>query len=179
MGAGGVEIERSGKTITLVFEKPAKQRAMGSLHALMLGGVVCVLLYGAVYAILYLDNGGTTALLFLGCAAFGTWNALDPLLEPEYTTVFDLKARTVTLTESGWSTRVRGPASFDDVAELSTKGGYAASMRCAIVFLTLNDGEQWRLGYDYIWVRPATTSNLPAMIKKLRHDTGLPGRHTD
>jgi hypothetical protein len=28
-------------------------------------------------------------------------------------------------------------------------------------------------------VRPATTSNLPAMIKKLRHDTGLPGRHTD
>jgi hypothetical protein len=137
---------------------------MASLHALVMGGFVLGLLYGAGYAILYApaSRAALVALFFIAGAAFACWNGTSALLEPDYTTVFDLAARTVTLTERSLTRRQRGPVSFDNVAELNATIGYAANRRSVIAVLKLKNGEQWRLGYDYIWVRPASTSNVPA-----------------
>jgi len=85
----------------------------------------------------------------------------------------------VTVTERGWSTIVHGPVPFDAVAGLNTRAGYAASMRCVVIFLSLVDGEEWRLGYDAIWVRPATTSQFRPMIARLRRELGLSGDDSD
>lgn len=181
MGDARLDVLHSDGKITLVFERGPDQRAMASLHALLLGGVIATLLYGAGYAILYLEasRAAMIATFFIGCAAFGAWNAIDPLLEPDYTTVFDLAERTVTVTERGWGAIVHGPVPFDAVAGLNTRAGYAASMRCVAIFLSLVDGEEWRLGYDRIWVRPATTSQFRPMIARLRRELGLHGEDAD
>jgi hypothetical protein len=93
--------------------------------------------------------------------------------------VFDSAARTVTLTESGFSARQRGPVSLDDVAVLNTKVGYAASRRSVIVWLTPKNGEEWRLGHDVIWVRPASANEFRPLIGKLRGELGLGGEDAD
>ncbi len=93
--------------------------------------------------------------------------------------MFDSAARTVTLTESGFSARQRGPVTFDDVAALNTKVGYAASRRSVIVWLKLKNGEECRLGYDAIWVRPASASEFRPLIGKLRGELGLGGEDAD
>jgi len=74
---------------------------------------------------------------------------------------------------------VHGPVPFDAVAGLNTRASYAASMRCVVIFLNLVDGEEWRLGYDAIWVRPATTSQFRPMIARLRRELGLSGDDSD
>lgn len=181
MGDARLDVLHSDGKISLVFERGPNQRAMGTLNALLLGGVITTLLYGAGYAILYLEasRAAMIATFFIGGAAFGAWNAIDPLLEPDYTTVFDPAARTVTVTERGWSTIVHGPVPFDAVAGLNTRAGYAASMRCLIIFLSLVDGEEWRLGYGQIWVRPAISSQFRPMIARLRRELALRGEDTD
>ena len=181
MGDGGLDLLRRDGKIFLVFERAPDQRAMATLHALFMGGLVVALLYGSVYAILYLDPARSALVVpfFLACAAFAGWNGTAPMLEPDYTTEFDCASRSVTVTEQGFSTRQRGPVSLDDVVGLDTRVGYAASRRSVIVWLVLKNGEEWRLGYDAIWVRPSTASAFGAMIAKLRGELGLGGKDTD
>jgi hypothetical protein len=181
MGDGGLDLLRRGDKIILVFERAPDQRASATLLALFMGGLVVALLYAAVYAILHADPAKSAlAVPFLvGCAGFAVWNGTDPLLEPDYTTVFDPAARTVTLTESAWSSRTRGPVLFDDIKALDTRVGYAARRRSVIVWLKLRNGEEWRLGYDAIWVRPATASQFRPLIAKLRAELNLGGEDID
>jgi hypothetical protein len=176
-----MRIDRGDGKITLVFERSPDQRAMTSLHMLIMGGFVVGLLYGAVYGLLYapLSRSLPVALFFIPCAALAAWNGSISLFEPDYTTVFDLAARTVTLTERGGITRQRGPVSFDDVIGVGTRVGAAVSRRSVVAELVLAGGEAWRLGYELIWVRPASTSEIPDMIAHLRELTGLPGGNSD
>lgn len=176
-----MHIERGDGKLTLFFERSADQRAMASLHLLIMGGFVVGLLYGAVYGLLHapLSHSIPVALFFAGAAAFATWNGSTSLLEPDYTTVFDLKARRVTLTESGLLTRQRGPVPFDEITGLDTRVGAAMGRRSVIAELVLAQGEQWRLGYQVIWVRKASSSDIPGVIAQLREATDLPGRDSD
>jgi hypothetical protein len=101
------------------------------------------------------------------------------LLNQDCTTVFDLKARTVTLVKSGLITRTNGPLSFDEIIGLGTRVGFAGRHRSVIAELALADGEQWRLGYELIWLRPVSSSEIPRLIARLRKATGLPGNNAD
>ncbi len=178
MGDGGLDLLRDDGKITLVFERGPDQRAAATLQALFMGGVIFALLCGCVYAILQLDPARSALVvpLFLVCACLAAWNGFEPQLQPDYTTVFDLVARTATLTESSnFSTHQRGPVSFDDIAGLGTRVNYVARRRSVIVWLLLKNGEEWRLGYDAIWVRPASASQFVPMIAKLRGELGLGG----
>jgi hypothetical protein len=65
--------------------------------------------------------------------------------------------------------------SFDDVAGLGTRVNYVLRRRSVIVWLLLKNGEEWRLGHDAIWVRPASASQFVPMIAKLRGELGLGG----
>jgi len=182
MGDGGLDLLRDDGNITLVFERGPDQRATATLHALLMAGITAALLYGAVYMILQADpaQSALMAPVFVGCAGFAVWNGIEPQLQPDYTTVFDLTARTATVTESNsFSTRQRGPASFDDIAGLGTRVGYVVHRRSVIVWLLLKNGEEWRLGHDAIWVRPAAASQFVPMIAKLRGELGLGGGDAD
>src|ERR1700749_4452250 len=110
-----MRIERGDDKITLTFDRPPDQRAMTTLHMLVMGGFVVGLLYGAAYGLIHapLSRSLPVALFFVAYAALAAWNGAVSMFEPDYTTVFDLRARTVTLTESGLVTRQRGPVSFD------------------------------------------------------------------
>ncbi len=181
MGDGGLDLLRRDGKIILVFERGADQRASATLLALFMGGMVAMLVYASVYAILHADPARSALVVpfLVACAGLAIWNAADSMLEPDYTTVFDNAARTVTLTESGFSTRRRGPVSFDAIAALDTRVGYAARRRSVIVWLKLKNGEEWRLGYDAIWVRPATASQFRPLVAKLRGELGLGGEDID
>jgi hypothetical protein len=117
--------------------------------------------------------------LFLGCAALAAWNGFSTLLNGNCVTVFDLKARTVTLVKSGLITRTSGPVSFDEIIGLGTRVGFADRHRSVIAELALANGEQWRLGYELIWMRPVSSSEIPRRIAQLRKATGLPGGNAD
>jgi hypothetical protein len=176
-----MRIEHGDHRVTLFFERPPNLRAMATLHALFMGGFTCFLLFGAVYVLVAgrASNAAGTALLFVACAAFAAWNGATSLLDPDYTAVFDLKARTATLTETSIVTRQRGPVSFDDVVSLGTRVGFASNHRSVIAELTLADGECWRLGYELIRLKPSASSEIPGVIKRLRKATGLAGEHTE
>ena len=181
MGDGGLDLLRRDGKIILVFERAPDQRASATLQALFMGGLVVALLYSAVYAILHADPAKSAlAVPFLiACAGLAVWNGTDPLLEPDYITLFDPVARTATLTESGFSSRTRGPVPFDEISALDTRIGYAVRRRSVIVWLKLKNGEEWRLGYDAIWVRPATVSQFRPLIARLRDELGLSGEDKD
>jgi len=176
-----MRIEHGDHSVTLHYERPPNLRAMATLHGLFMGGFTCFLLVGAVYVLAASrgSNPAGTALLFVACAAFAAWNGATSLLEPDCTSVFDLKARTATLTESSIITRQRGPVSFDDIVSLGTRVGFAGNHRSVIAELTMADGECWRLGYELIRLKPAASSDIPAVIKRLRKATGLAGEHTE
>jgi len=175
-----MDIEHGEGRITLYFERPPNQRAMATLHALLMSGLVCFLLFGAIHLLVAgpASRAGT-ALFFVACAAFAGWNGATSLLDPDYTTIFDLKARTVTVTEASIITRQRGPVSFDDIIALDTRVGFASNHRSVIAELTLANGECWRFGYELIWLRPSASSDIPTQIKRLRKATGLAGEHTE
>ena len=146
-----------------------------------MSGLVVALLYAAVYAILHADpaQSALAVPLFVAGAAFAVWNGPTPCSNRTTPPCLISAARTVTLTESSFSARQRGPVSFDDVAALDTRVGYAASRRSVIVWLKLKNGEEWRLGYDAIWVRPASASEFRPLIAKLRGELGLSGEDAD
>ena len=75
-----------------MFERAPDQRASATLRALFMSGLVVALLYAAVYAILHADPAQSALAVpfFVAGAAFAVWNGTTPLLEPDYTTVFDL-----------------------------------------------------------------------------------------
>jgi hypothetical protein len=175
-----MHIERGDGRVTLYFEQSPNQQAMAGLHALMMGGFVCALLYGAIYRLLHAPASQSlpVALFFVGCAALAAWNGWTSMLEQNYTTVFDLRARTVTLTEGGIITRQRGPVSFDDIVGVGTRVGFAVKHRSVIAELMLASGDQWRVGYELIWLRPASTSEIPDVIADLRKATGLSGSNS-
>jgi len=176
-----MHIEHGEHSVALYYERPPNLRAMATLHALFMGGFTCFLLVGAVYVRVGArgSNPAGTALLFVACAAFAAWNGATSLLEPDCTAVFDLKARTATLTESSIITRQRGPVSFNDIVSLGTRVGFASNHRSVIAELTLADGECWSLGYELIRLKPSASSDIPGVIKRLRKATGLPGAHTE
>jgi hypothetical protein len=182
MGDGGLDLLRSDGKITLVYNRAPDQRAMATLHAPFMAGITAVLLYVAVLMILHADPAQSALMVpvYIGCAGFAVWNGIEPQLQPDYTTVFDLTARTATVTESNsFSTRQRGPVSFDDIAGLGTRVNYVVHRRSVIVWLLLKNGEEWRLGHDAIWVRPAAASQFVPMIAKLRGELGVSGSDAD
>jgi len=182
MGDGGLDLLRRDGKIILVFERGPDQRARATIHSLFMGGITAALLYAAVLVILHTDpaNSALMAPFMVGCAGFAVWNGIEPQLQPDYTTVFDPAARTATVTESGsFSSRQRGPVSFDDVAGLGTRIGYVVNRRSVIVWLLLKNGEEWRLGHDAIWLRQATASQFVPMIAKLRGELGLGGKDAE
>jgi ABC-type xylose transport system permease subunit len=176
-----MRIERGDGKITLYFERSPNQRAMATLHVMIMGGLVLGLLSGAMYGLFFATayNRVSVSLFFIACAGLAAWNGSSSLFDPDYTAVFDLRARTVTLIESGVITHQRGPVSFDDVIGVGTRVGVAASHRSVVAELMLATGEQWRLGYELIRVRPASSSEIPRLIAKLRKLTGLPGGNSD
>ena len=167
--------------MTLYFERSSNQRAMATLHVLIMGGLAVALLCGAVYKLVHAPFSGSlsTALFLVGCAGFAAWNGATSLLDPDYTTVVDLKARTVTVTETSIITRQRGPVSFDDVVGLGMRVGFAQNHRSVIAELGLSNGECWRLGHELIWLRPSSSSDIPGLIRRLRKATGLAGDHME
>jgi hypothetical protein len=182
MGDGGLDLLRDDGKITLVYNRAPDQRAMATLHSLFMGGITAVLLYVAVLMILHADPAQSALMVpvCVGCAGFAVWNGIEPQLQPDYTTVFDLTARTATVTESNsFSIRRRGPVSFDDVAGLGTRINYVVNRRSIIVWLLLKNGEEWRLGHDAIGLRQATASQFVPMIAKLRGELGLGGGDAD
>jgi hypothetical protein len=175
-----MRIERSGGRVTLYFEISPNQQAMTVLFGLVMAGLVIGLLYGCIHTILYAPaRVGQVVPLFLGCAALAAWNGISTLLNGDCVTVFDLKARTVTLVKSGLITRTSGPVSFDEIIGLGTRVGFADRHRSVIAELALANGEQWRLGYELIWLPPVSSSEIPRRVAQLRKATGLPGGNAD
>ncbi len=175
-----MHLEHDEGSITLCFERSPNQRAMAALHALLMGGLVCLLLFGAIHLLVTAPaTRGGTALFLAACAAFAAWNGATSLLEADYATVFDLKARTVSVTETSIMTRGRGPISFDEVAGLSNRVGFASNHRSVIAELILTNGDTWRLGYELIWLKPSSSSDIPGLIKMARKATGLRGQHSE
>jgi len=43
----------------------------------------------------------------------------------------------------------------------------------------LANGEQWRLGYELIWLRPSPTSDIRRLVARVGKATGLAEDHTD
>jgi hypothetical protein len=176
-----MHIERGDGRIALHFELSTIQQAMTVLFGLVMAGFVVGLLYGCVHAILYATTARALQIVpfFLGCAALATWNGASTLLNQGCTTIFDLKARTVTLIKSGLVTRESGPVSFDEIIGLGTRVGFADRHRSVIAELVLATGEQWRLGRELIWLRPASSSEIPHLIAQVRKATGLAGRNEE
>lgn len=181
IGGKLMRIECSDAKITLTFERSPEQRAAATLHMLFMGGFAAFLLYYAVYGLLYapISRSLPVALFFVAGAAFAVWNGSTSLLDPDYTTAFDLKARSVTVTESSVITRQRGPVSFDDIIGLGTRVGNENKTRSVIAELALANGERWKLGSDWIWLRPVSASDIPRLIARLRKATGLPREDSD
>jgi len=173
-----MHIERREGSVTLYFELSPSQQAMTILFALVMAGFIIGLLYGCIQAILHATTARALQIVpfFLGCAAFAAWNGVSTLLNQDCTTVFDLGTRTATLTKGGIITRQYGPVSFDEIAGLGTRVGFAERHRSVIAELVLSSGEQWRLGYELIWLRPASSSGIPDLIANVREATGLAGR---
>jgi len=93
--------------ITLTFERSPGQWAAATLHMPFMGGFAAFLRYYALYGLLHapLSRSLPVALFFVAGAAFAAWNGSTSLLDPDYTAIFDLDARSVTVTESsvtGW-----------------------------------------------------------------------------
>jgi hypothetical protein len=176
-----MHIERGDGKVTLYFERSPNQQAMAGFHALLMGALVCALLFGAIYRLVHVPPSQSLpiALFFIACAALAAWNGSTSLFESDYATVFDLRARTVILRESGVMTRQHGPVSFDQIIGVRTRVGFALNHRSVIAELMLASGEEWRLGYELIWLRPVSSSDIPDVIARLRKATGLPGCDSD
>jgi hypothetical protein len=181
IGGERMYLERGDGRVTLYFEVSPNQQAMTAVYALVMAGVVIGLLYGCVHAILYAATARALQIVpfFLGCAALAGWNGASTFLNQDCTTVFDLRTRTATLTKSGLITRRCGPVSFDEIVGLGTRVGFADNHRSVIAELMLSSGEQWRLGYELIWLRPVSSSDIPGLIAQLRKATGLAGRNEE
>ena len=175
-----MHIERGDGRITLIFQQSAGQQATSGIYLLVMAAAVCGLLFGCVYVIVVNPSRIIPVVpLFLGCAGLATANVVSGLRDRDCASLFDLAARTVTCMESGLISRTRGPVSFDGIAERSTRVGFAQNHRSVIAELKLANGETWRLGYELIWLRPSSTSDIPHLVAKVRKATGLAGDHTD
>jgi hypothetical protein len=165
-----------GKKLILTHERSDIQKLYCNLYAL---GVIGFVLITAVYAgralILHTSAATTSVMVFLAVAAFGSFNVWEALCEADSTTEFDLAAKTVTQTETGWINRTHGPVPFDEVSSLVCQDGSVGRQRAAIARLTLRDGSRWQLGHDRLWVRPMSTSDVPALLGKIRGATGFAG----
>jgi hypothetical protein len=175
-----MHIDRGDGKVTLIFQQSAAQQATSGIYLLVMAGAVCGLLFGCVYVIVANPARIIPVVpLFLGCAALAAVNVVSGLRDRDCATLFDLTARTVTCMESGAISRTRGPISFNDIAELSTRVGFAQNHRSVIAEMKLANGETWRLGYELIWLRPSSTSDIPHLVAKVRKATGLSGGHTE
>lgn len=170
-------LDQTDRTLTLTFERTDWQRLSGSLYGAGMTVLGAVLAYLAVRVLLVMPNTSAILLvaLFTAGAALSWFNAATALLEADCRTVFDLAARQVMLIRTGLFSRQHGPVPFEDIAELSAREGFIGSGRMLIAKLRLRSGAQWRIGYDTIWVRPATVSDIPELLQKVRLATGLPG----
>lgn len=170
-------LNQTDRTLTLVFERTDWQRLSGNLYGFGMATLGAVLSYLAVRVLLVMPNTSALLLVVLFTAGAGlSWfNAATALLETDCRTVFDLAARQVMLVRTGWLSKQHGPVPFEEIAELSAREGFIGSGRMLIAKLRLRSGAQWRIGYDTIWVRPTTVSDIPDLLQKVRLATGLPG----
>jgi hypothetical protein len=175
-----MHIDRGDGRVTLIFQQSAAQQATSGIYLLVMAGVACGLLFGCVYVIVVNPARVMQVVpLFLGCAALATVNLVSGLRDRDCATLFDLTTRTVTCMESGLISRTRGPVAFGEIVGLSTRVGFAQNHRSVIAELMLANGETWRLGYELIWLRPSSTSDIPHLVAKVRKATGLSGGHTE
>lgn len=170
-------LNQTNRTLTLVFERTDWQRISGNLYGFGMAALGVLLAYLAVRVLVTLPNASAMSLvvLFPAGTAFAWFNAGSAFLEADCRTEFDLENRTVTLTKTGWLPRQHGPFPFDDIAELSAREGFIGSGRMLIASLRLRNGTKWRIGYDYIWVRPTTVSDIPDLLQRARLAIGLQG----
>jgi hypothetical protein len=172
-----VILNQTNETLTLIFTRTDWQRISGNLYGFGMAALGLLLAYLAVRVLVALPNPSALSLviLFVAGTAFAWFNAGSALLEADCRTDFDLETRTVTLTKTGWLSPRHGPFRFEDIAELSAREGFIGSGRMLIASLRLRDGRQWRIGYDYIWVRPTTVSDIPDLLQRVRLAIGLQG----
>lgn len=172
-----VILNQTDRTLTLIFERTDWQRLSGNLYGFAMAGLGALLLYLAVRVMIALPNTSAMLLVFLFIAGtvLAWFNAGSALLETDCRTEFDLGDRKVMLTRTGWLSRQHGPFPFDEIAELSAREGFIGSGRMLIAGLRLRSGPQWRIGYDTIWVRPTSVSDIPELLQRVRLATGLPG----
>lgn len=170
-------LNQTDRTLTLVFERTDWQRLSGNLYGFGMAALGALLSYLAIRVLVVMPNTSALLLvvLFTAGAALSWFNAATALLEADCRTVFDLAARQVMLIRTGLFSQQHGPVPFEDIAELSAREGFIGSGRMLIAKLRLRSGTQWRIGYDYIWVRPTTVSDIPDLLQKVRLATGLPG----
>ncbi|WP_152539817.1 hypothetical protein [Afipia sp. P52-10] len=170
-------LQQTDRTLTLIFERTDWQRLSGTLYGFGMAALGALLLYLAVRVLVVMPNTSALALvaLFIAGAALAGFNAVTTLLEADCRTDFDLIARKIVLTKTGLFSRRHGPVPFEEVTELSAREGFIGSGRMLIAGLQLRNGIQWRIGYDVIWVRPASISNIPDLLQRVRLVTGLPG----
>src|SRR5260221_250596 len=108
-----------GRKLILSYERTSVQKLNCNLYGLAMSAFV---LLAVVYAGRMLFAGSsaslTTVLFFLAIAAFGCFNVAEALRDADCETQFDVAARTVILTKTGWLNRTSGPVSFGDVSSL-------------------------------------------------------------
>src|SRR5262249_54730980 len=134
VGGRRMFVTRSDDRITLHFELSPNQQAMTVIFSLVMAGFVLALLYSCARAILDAAAGRALEIVpfLLGCAALAAYNGISTLLNQDCTTVFDLEARTVTLTRHGLIARQSGPVAFDAITGLGTRVGFADRHRSVI-----------------------------------------------
>ncbi len=143
--------------------------------AILATGALTVMAFAIVVLAALHGRGLQTAIIMLIAAAVGGASLWEQMQDADWTTEFDLAARTVTATATGFRDRQLGPVSFDQVASLDTTAGSIGRSRAAVATLSLVDGSRWELGKESVFVRRISTSVIPSLLADIRAATGLPG----
>lgn len=168
-----VSLARMNTRLILQYRRSRLEWLDGRMAAVAVAALTVIVIGVAIVALVH--GKGQTALLMLLAGAVGGAGVWEHLQEADCTTEFDLAARTVVSKLSGWQERQLGPVSFDQIAALDTAAGWLGRSRAAVATLRLNDGSQWKLGRESVFVRRISTSVIPSLLTEIRVATGLPG----